>query len=157
MTESHPFISRGREIIKDVLREHMLHADDFFGTLRHRHLVKARRAAALRLRDAGYSCTQSARMMKRNHTTVLNYLDKMPEAKRKRRLFKLLTRNLADDVHHAVVEIAKTEGVSLEVLVAQWVTERTRYEIEAKRRTEGWDTLHVPQRSEKAPLDMVAA
>lgn len=133
MTEQ--FISRGREIIKQVMREHMLGAEDFFGTLRHQHLVKARRVAARRLRDAGYSCTQTARMLKRNHTTVLNYLEILPEAKRKRRLMRLLTRHLSDQVHFAVLEIAKSEDVSLEILVSQWVTERVQYEVEARNRS----------------------
>jgi intein-encoded DNA endonuclease-like protein len=156
MTES-PFVSRGREIIKEVMREHMLCAEDFFGTLRHQHLVKARRTAARRLRDADYTCMQIARMMKRNHTTVLNYFEQLPESKRKRRLFRVLTRNLSDDVHHAVIDIAKAEGVSLEILVSQWVTERVRYELEAKSRSEREEKSCEGQRLECAELNVVAA
>jgi len=140
-----PYISRGREIIREVMREHMLCADDFFGTLRHRHLVKARRTAALRLRDAGYSCTQVARMLKRNHTTVLNYYEAMPEAKRARRFNRLITRNLSEDMQIAVSAIAKAEGVSLEILISGWVSERVQYELETKHRAECGDTSRVPR------------
>jgi intein/homing endonuclease len=152
-----PYISRGREVIKEVMREHMLCEEDFFGTLRHQHLVKARRTAALRLRDIGYSCTQTARLLKRNHTTILNYLDNMPEAKRKRRIFKLLTRNLTDDVHNAVLDMAKAEGVALEILISQWVSERVAHEVESKRRAECGDTSRLLKQSASSGLEKAAA
>lgn len=126
--------ARPRMVISGVLLEMGLHPDDFFGQSRQPHLVNARRIAAQRLIELGFSPSQVARYLKRNHTTVLNYLPKLREAKRPRYSSNRLLRHLTDDVREIVLAAAKAEGVTPYVLMAQWVGERAIYEAQAKAR-----------------------
>lgn len=50
-------------------------ADDIIGKVRKRHLVKARARICHHLREQGYSLTDVARRMKRDHTTILYLLN----------------------------------------------------------------------------------
>ena len=124
--------SRGKQIISAVLLDHGLHPDDFFGYARDQHLIKARRECAERLSAAGYNASEIARMMKRNHTTILNYFPKLRDAKNGRYLKNRLLEFLPPDIREIVQAYAKAEGVSIAVLIAQWVGERATYEAQAK-------------------------
>jgi len=61
---------RGREIIKTILAERGISADDFFGKRRLPHLVEARREAIVRMRGLGMGRPLIARIMKRNEFTI---------------------------------------------------------------------------------------
>ena len=124
--------SRGKQIISAVLLDHGLHPDDFFGYARDQHLIKARMECAERLSAAGYNASEIARMMKRNHTTILNYFPKLRDAKNGRYLKNRLLEFLPPDIREIVQAYAKAEGVSIAVLIAQWVGERATYEAQAK-------------------------
>jgi len=124
--------SRGKQIISAVLLDHGLHPDDFFGYARDQHLIKARMECAERLSAAGYNASEIARMMKRNHTTILNYFPKLRDTKNGRYLKNRLLEFLPPDIREIVQAYAKAEGVSIAVLIAQWVGERATYEAQAK-------------------------
>lgn len=126
--------ARPRMVISGVLLEMGLHPDDFFGQSRQPHLVNARRLATERLIDLGFSPSQIGRYLKRNHTTILNYLPKLREAKRGRYARKIILRLLAPDAREVVKAYATAEGVTPELLVAQWINERAHFEAEAKAR-----------------------
>jgi hypothetical protein len=122
-------IGMSKLIIKAVLQTHRLHKDDFFGPYRWSYLIEARMDAANRLRAAGFSVNQIARIMKRNHTTILNYFPDLREAKRRRLNERMILRKLDPELCPVVKTIAAAEGVTIEILIAQWVGERARYEI----------------------------
>lgn len=124
----------GAQIIKSVLRSHRLHQDDFFGPCRMPHLVEARRDAARQLVAAGFPPTFAARLLKRNHTTVLYYLDRLPVSKALRYHGRKILRHLAPDTANVVTEFAKAEGVSVHMLMATWVVERATHEADSKAR-----------------------
>lgn len=124
-----------REIIKTVLRERHIGAEDFFSRNRDNHLVSARKEAALRMNKAGYSPSFIARAIKRNYTTVMYYLSESFQARkaatyRNRRVLKFLDP-VARDV---ILETARLEETTPEVIIAQWVNERAQYEASAKAR-----------------------
>jgi hypothetical protein len=123
---------RGRQIVSEVLLDHRIHPDDFFGYARDEHLVKARKDCAERLSAAGYSAQEIGRMMKRDHTTILNYFPKLRESKNRRYITNKLLEILPPDIREIVQAFAKAEGVSISVLIAQWVGERATYEAEVK-------------------------
>jgi len=50
-------------------------AEDIIGKVRKHHLVKARARICHHLRERGYSLTDVARRMKRDHTTILYLLN----------------------------------------------------------------------------------
>lgn len=127
-------VGRAKMIIAAVLKLHQVHPDDFYGTVREAYLVAARREAVVRLVEAGYSPTHIARILKRNHTTILNYLPRMREVKKSRASATRILRHLSEDARQIVIDAAKAEGVPPYVLLAQWVSERARYEAEAKAR-----------------------
>ena len=60
----------GRAIIMDVMKTRNIGSKDFFGSSRMTHLVKARRSAILRLKEAGFNSAAIARLMKRNYSTI---------------------------------------------------------------------------------------
>ncbi|MCA6108152.1 hypothetical protein [Bradyrhizobium cenepequi] len=122
-------IGRAKLIISAVLSLHRMHRDDFFGHRRDLHLVAARRDAAHRLREAGFTSGQIGRILKRNHTTVLNYFDGLRDGKRRRLNERAVLRHVDPELREPIQMIAQAEGVTLEMLIAQWVGERARYEI----------------------------
>lgn len=70
-------------IIKAVMREHLVGAQDFFGGCRIRRFTLARRAAAVRLSQTGLSRGVIARLMRREKTTIAYYINKEWRTKRK--------------------------------------------------------------------------
>lgn len=127
-------IGRGRKIINEVLHEHELCADDFFGLRRDKHLTTARYDAAQRLRAAGYGWSAIGRLMKRNHSTVRHYC--LPE-RRQRQMEsyrdKWAMRLMDAGTREIVFAAARAEGTKPGIIIAQWVNERASYEAQAKR------------------------
>jgi transposase len=121
-----------RQIIDSVIKRRKIHSDDFFDGSREPFLVAARREAARLLFAEGFNSQQIARRLKRDHTTVLNYLPKMEEAKKARRAARIVTRKLSDGAHHLVIETAKRQGITAEELIARWVEERAQFEMQRK-------------------------
>jgi hypothetical protein len=68
-------IAQREQIIADVLRHHGITRDDLFSRWRNADLVEARADAARRLRAAGFTLKAIARALRRDHTTVMYYID----------------------------------------------------------------------------------
>lgn len=76
--------------IAEICFQHMVTPEEFFGPLRSRHLVAARKAAIDVLREAGLSLNACARLIKRDKSTVYYWVhprirDRKREHMRKRR------------------------------------------------------------------------
>lgn len=129
----------GRKIIKAVLLEHGVTAEAFFSKRRHDRLVEARVDAAQRLERKGYTVARISRLLKREYSVVAGYLHPDWRARRKKRVrnnavrFRAF-RLLGKEIGMFVIEYAEAEGVSFDVLLAEWISERARYEVEAKAR-----------------------
>lgn len=118
-------IGRGKSIIRDVLKEHQICADDFFGIRRDKHLTLARTDAAKRLHEAGYDWSSIARMMRRNHSTVRYYvLSTHRDRKRQYYRDKYAMRYMDEETRSAVLTIAESQSVKPEQLIASWIAER---------------------------------
>ncbi len=65
----------GRDIIREVAREYRLRPDDITGRSRSSIFVKARIEAIHRLKAAGFNRCQTARLLNRDHTTILHHLN----------------------------------------------------------------------------------
>ena len=115
---------RPRIVIERVIKEHHLHAEDFFSHYRDAYLVKARRTAAERLYDLGYSASQIGRFLGRDHTTVLNYLPSGKQARANRHAAKTILRHLTESERRIVTDLAASQDLAPAELMAQWV--RTR-------------------------------
>lgn len=63
---------RGRDVIKAILAERGISADEFFGRTRLAHVVEARRDAIEQMRALGMGRPLIARIMRRNESTI-NY------------------------------------------------------------------------------------
>jgi hypothetical protein len=75
---------KGKAIIKAILREHHVSADDFFGSGHARFVVYARVDAIQRMNDLGMNGHAIARIMKRNHSTIFYWLRPEYRARRKK-------------------------------------------------------------------------
>jgi chromosomal replication initiation ATPase DnaA len=64
---------RAQTIIRNVSRKHGYVPDAICGESQRAGVTKARRAAAMELRDAGYATTEIGRLQ-RHHTTVISLL-----------------------------------------------------------------------------------
>jgi predicted HicB family RNase H-like nuclease len=124
------------EIISDVLKQHGIGRDEFFGKLRTARHVDARRQVAYRLKDAGFSKVRIAEIIKRNHHTVSYYFGDASARKLSCSAQRRLFRRISGDLQHVVARCAEAEGITIETLVAQWVSERAEHEIAAKARAE---------------------
>lgn len=121
--------ARGRAIVRDIITQHKLHPADFFGKCRAYHLVAARREAANRLIEAGYSLCQAGRFLKRHHATVLAYLPKGKSRKQRAHAGEIILRHLCGSEAEVVRDVAKAEGIPPAVLIAQIVGEYARNEL----------------------------
>lgn len=65
-----------QEIIADVARAHGFEVDDVKGKRRPRPLVTARHEAARRLHLAGFSTVKIGRFLNRDHSTIVDALQK---------------------------------------------------------------------------------
>lgn len=126
-----------RHTIDQVLADHRIRSDEFFGPCRTKGLVAARRDAARRLHDLGYSCSKISRAIKRAPATVLNYLPETQERKEIRYAGKRIVSRLAPDLAALVSAIAKAEEVSLEDLIVRWVADRAEGEAHHALSREG--------------------
>jgi hypothetical protein len=125
---------KARLTVEAVMREHHVHVEDFYSLYRDRHLVAARGAAAERLLDIGYMPGRIALFLRRNRTTVLNYLPQHKETRKTRHAAKTILRHLTPEARVTVLDYAHAENVKPELLIAQWVNERASYEAQAKLR-----------------------
>ena len=102
---------------------------------REEDVVAARMDAAHRLKAAGFGVVRIGEILKRDHAVIRYYLNKIPrENNRTRQSLRRRRRLLPDDIRAAIDEIAELEGVPPHVLLSQWISERARYEIEARAR-----------------------
>lgn len=83
---------------------------------------------------AGFSVSQISVRLKRDYSTILNYLPKFEETKKARRGRRLVTRHLTDAAHDHVMKSAKAAGIAPDVLIAQWVEQRAQFEMQRKAR-----------------------
>jgi hypothetical protein len=65
---------KGKAIIKDVMREHGVTADEFLGRSHKRPIVKVRVEPIQRMSDAGLNVCLIARLIQPDHTTVSYWL-----------------------------------------------------------------------------------
>lgn len=61
-------------IVLDICHERLILPEEFFGPRRNKRLVEARKAAIEAFRAAGFSLRGTARMIRRDHTTVCYWL-----------------------------------------------------------------------------------
>lgn len=128
-------IGRGKSIIRDVLKEHQICADDFFGLRRDKHLTAARYDAAQRLRHADYSWSAIGRLMKRNHSTIRHYC--LPDRRQRQKEVyrdKWAMRFMDAGTREVVLAFAEAHDTKPEVIIAQWVADRADYEAREKAR-----------------------
>jgi predicted transcriptional regulator len=118
-----PAVNRSKAIIREVLTEHWVNADDFFGSSRAPVFVAARIDVAQRLRAAGLTDTLVARAMKRDRATVANYFPERRRYKRRRYEVETLLRKLAPEQRKVVQEAARAEDISVQMLVVRWIAE----------------------------------
>lgn len=126
---------RGAQIIRQVLLDHGIAREDFLGLRRDKHLVAARQDAAKRLSAANFSRRQIGRMMKRTSETIRFYVDqKTRDYKAQLNRDKYGLRFLDVGTREIVLDFARLEDTKPEIVIAQWVAERARYEAEQKAR-----------------------
>lgn len=121
-------------ILSQAMDDFGLTEDEFFGRGHTQDMVAARRKASHNLRKMGLSYTRIAAILKRDHSTIMNYFGDL-RARRgaiygQRRIF----RHLSADLCEVIMTIAKDESITIETLMAQWVGERAAYELAAKAR-----------------------
>lgn len=116
-----------RKLLREVMADHRICADDFFSGIREKHLVAARMDAARRLRACSYSVCHIGRILKRDHTTVRYYLDGDTRAKKQRRAGQRYVPPYLDNKTRLVIErVAAQQGVKPVDVVARWVSERAQ-------------------------------
>lgn len=86
-------------IIKDVLRDHGLKEEEFFGRCRKPFLVAARKSAAIRMHRAGLSRGIIARLVRREKSTIVYYIDKEHRAKRRAKLLAYYHKQKSMEIH----------------------------------------------------------
>lgn len=126
-------VNATHEIIRSVLRQHMIHKDDFYSACREPNLVAARIDAAKQLREAGKTIGQIALALKRSNDTIRYYLE--PGIKRRKTAKHTETWPLSwldPDARKVVVDYALAEETSPRVIIAQWIAERASYEASQK-------------------------
>jgi chromosomal replication initiation ATPase DnaA len=124
--------AKGNAIIRAVLAERNVAAEDFFSSCREQQLVEARVQVAQQLMAAGYALSSIAKAMKRHHSTILYYL---PEFRAARSIaHHRIVRLMANDARAALEACVKAEGIPFDLLIAQWVAERALHEVSAKAR-----------------------
>jgi hypothetical protein len=114
---------KSRDIIKAVLTDHSLCAEDFFGSSRQPYLVTARMDCARRMKDAGYEFAAIARYMKRNPTTVLYYLS--PDMRGRKKDYytaRGALRYLPDHIQAIVSAYAKATDTSPRAVVSEVIS-----------------------------------
>lgn len=62
--------------IAEIAEAHCLTVEDILGPSRFKYLVNVRRKCIYMLRDKGYSTTEIGRIMNRDHSTIVNSLQK---------------------------------------------------------------------------------
>lgn len=123
-----------KAVIRQAMMDYGLTEGEFFGQSRSPDCFKARSQAAHGLRQIGLSYPRIARILRRTHTTVLNYFPDLREKKGQRYGSRRILRHMAGDIRETIIACAKAEEVTIETLIVQWVGERASYELEAKAR-----------------------
>lgn len=127
-----------KQIISDVLRIHRLGRVEFFGRSQFDELCAARKDAARRLREVGFTTGHIAKILNRERTTVLHYFDDaMAVRKRLRHREYRLLESLPEDVREIIYGVSKAERVAPAAIVREWLSERARHEFETKQRSAG--------------------
>jgi hypothetical protein len=118
---------RGDKIIQQVMREHLLGPSDFFGSCRQPHLVAARKAAALRLTEMGLSSSQVGKLLRRNHTTVINLINPQFRARKQQRYANArAVRLLNPEARARILKTASLEETTPDVIIAQLINKWVR-------------------------------
>lgn len=122
-------------IIADIVKHHRLDPDRFFSRSQLPELCAARKDAAHRLREAGFSKRRIGQILKRDRSTITFYFNpQMAERKRSRRRIYQLLESLAPDIRDIVGAISSAEQISPVTIITEWVNERARHEAAAKAR-----------------------
>ena len=129
---------KSAEIIKQVIAEHEITADEFFSLSRDGDLMKARMKAAERLKAAEFTVTQIAKHLRRSRATISYYLYPKSRATRKARKARefgaaAALRILSPDVREVLLAYAVAEQVKPEIALAQWAADRAQHEAQARR------------------------
>lgn len=126
---------KSAEIIKAVLLDYAISREDLLGRSRLPQLVEARKDAARRLSDAGYGRGMIARFLKRDHHTIVYYLDgRIQQAKNENNRNRQPLYWLEPHVRQTVQEVAASEGVPVRDVIARWVADRAGWETAQKVR-----------------------
>jgi predicted transcriptional regulator len=125
---------RPRLVIEAVLSETRICAKDFYGCYRDKHLVAARALAAQRLFDLGLSPHRVATCLRRDRSTVLNYLPQHRDVRRQRHAATAIMHHLSAEARQVILDYAAAENVRPALLIAQWLNERAEYEGQARMR-----------------------
>ena len=125
-----------RKIIGDVLAAYGMHEKEFFNRKNRSHAAcEARYDAILLLVQAGFSKVQTARILKIDSSCVHHYLHPEYRQKKKTRMrAELAHEKLPLHVKDAVAEMAAADGVGLFSMLAKWIEERAKIEIEQRAR-----------------------
>jgi hypothetical protein len=123
-------IKTNKEMLRDkvlsrVMTAHRISRADLLGKCRDADLVSARKAVAFSLSEAGFSMRHIARILKRDYTTVRQYLGFRPGTR------LALPSSLAcfpEDVRETIIGIAKSGQTTPAVIITEWINERARFE-----------------------------
>jgi transposase len=117
---------------KDIIREsatgHGLDVADFYSQIREANYVSARRTAARRLRERGYSIKRISRCLRCSEDTTRNYFENYSEQKSNYYAAKGILRKLSPEAQQIIQQRAKIENVTIGRLMTQWVEERAAVE-----------------------------
>lgn len=119
-----------RELVRDriinrVLTAHRISKADLLGKSRDADLVMARKAIAHSLKAERFSVRHIGRILHRDRSTIEHYLGMRVDSS------MLLPNSIncfPEDIREAITSVARSERVTPAVIVAEWITERARFE-----------------------------
>lgn len=117
-------------IIHSTLAAHGISKADLLGLCRDADLVVARKSAARSLKAAGFSVCHIGRILNRDRSTIEHYLGFRHPA---RASLPNSVSCFPDDVRRVICEAADNGCTTPAAIVAQWVTERARMELQQHR------------------------
>lgn len=124
-----------QRIIAGVLHKHGLTEEELLGHSRGNDLVIARKEAAQKLFDAGFTPKRIATILNRDHSTVSFYFSPNQKAKLARMRAARTIAELPHDVRAVLTEYADANETTPRQVMIEWVTERARYEADARARS----------------------
>ncbi len=124
-----------KRIVSEVLEDNGISMAELVGRSRIPRIVDARREAAVMLLAEGFSIGRIAKILRRDHATVLYYFsDKKREKMRNRQRGQIVLDVLNADVRAIVAAYAKATDATPLTTVIEWISERARFEAESRAR-----------------------